>query len=296
MVRTVWKHTEGSRNRAARNTKQNVPFAVKEADLNLKALFIPDSDEFDLYDLDIANAEMRVLCAYSQDETLTKAFNEGMDIHSLTASNISDYSYEEIKANKEDKSSEAYMLRKLAKKINFGIVYGITAGSIARQANEEMGTEMTEEDAQGYMDRFFENYPGVKDYMNQTINFVNDQHFVYTLTGRRRRFNMVGFTNRQKAKMERQAINSRIQTTSADIVNDNLVQLDNHIKPLGGRVILTVHDSILFQLPKGTTGVRELLDHVIIEKTKEKFHWLPVDWKYDVGKGPNYGSCDQEII
>lgn len=262
----------------------------------MKALFIPDSDEFDLYDLDIANAEMRVLCAYSQDETLTKAFNEGMDIHSLTASNISDYSYEEIKANKEDKSSEAYMLRKLAKKINFGIVYGITAGSIARQANEEMGTEMTEEDAQGYMDRFFENYPGVKDYMNQTINFVNDQHFVYTLTGRRRRFNMVGFTNRQKAKMERQAINSRIQTTSADIVNDNLVQLDNHIKPLGGRVILTVHDSILFQLPKGTTGVRELLDHIIIEKTKEKFHWLPVDWKYDVGKGPNYGSCDQEII
>ena len=275
---------------------QNVPFSLKEADLNLKALFIPDSDEYELYDLDIANAEMRVLCAYSQDPTLIKAFNGGMDIHSLTASNISDLTYEQVRADKEDKTSRAYMLRSLAKRINFGIVYGITAGSIAKQANAEMGTNMTEEDAQGYMNKFFENYPGVADYMNYTKKFAEQYKFVYTYTGRRRRFKIWAYGGGQKTKMERQAINSRIQTTSADIVNDNLVQLDNEIRPLGGRTILTVHDSILFQMPKGTTGMKELLDRVIIEKTREKFDWLPVDWNYDVGKGPNYGSCDEEII
>lgn len=275
---------------------QNVPFLLKEAGLNLKALFIPDSEEYELYDLDIKNAEMRILCAYSQDQTLIDAFNNGMDIHSLTASNISGYSYDEIRAGKDDKGSEPEMLRSMAKKLNFGIIYGIGAASIAEQANSEMGTNMTEEDAQGYMDKFFENYPGVNDYMEATQDFVQANSFVYTYTGRRRRFGMAGFNQQIKSRSMRQAINSRIQTTSADLVNDNIVELDNHIKPLGGRVLLTVHDSILFQLPKGTTGVKELLDYVITEKTQEKFPWLPVLWTYDVGKGPNYGECDEDVI
>lgn len=102
---------------------------------------------------------------------------------------------------------------------------------------------------------------------------------------------MLGVDNHQKFKAFRQAINCRIQTTSADIVNTNLVDLSDAIKPLGGRVLLTVHDSILFQLPKDTAGVTEFLDQVITENTKNKFPWLPVEWKYDVGKGPNYGEC-----
>ena len=65
--------------------------------------------------------------------------------------------------------------------------------------------------------------------------------------------------------------------------------------PLGGRVVLTVHDSILFQLPKGTPGVRALLDEVIIANTRQRFSWLPVEWKYDVGKGPSYGECEAAV-
>ena len=102
---------------------QNVPFYLKEADLNLKALFIPDNDDMDMYDLDIANAEMRVLCAYARDEKLIEAFNSGKDIHCLTASGLSDYSYDEIYENKEDKNSPHYRVRQVAKKVeNIGLL------------------------------------------------------------------------------------------------------------------------------------------------------------------------------
>lgn len=99
---------------------QNVPFALKEANLNLKSLFLPDSDDYEVYDLDISNAEMRVLTAYSKDQALTDAFNHGKDLHCLTAAGISRYTYEDIKANKEDKTTDQYMKRQMAKKVNFG--------------------------------------------------------------------------------------------------------------------------------------------------------------------------------
>lgn len=99
---------------------QNVPFYLKEANLNLKALFIPDSDEYDFYDMDISNAEMRVLCAYSRDEAMITAFRNGLDLHCLTAAGISEYSYDDIYANKEDKTTDQYTKRQVSKKVNFG--------------------------------------------------------------------------------------------------------------------------------------------------------------------------------
>lgn len=102
---------------------QNVPFELKEAGLNLKALFIPDSDEYDFYDMDISNAEMRVLCAYSKDEAMIEAFNNGMDMHCLTAEGISDYDYDTIMKYKEDKTTDQYKKRQVAKKvIEFGFL------------------------------------------------------------------------------------------------------------------------------------------------------------------------------
>lgn len=102
---------------------------------------------------------------------------------------------------------------------------------------------------------------------------------------------MAAHDRRKLSGAFRKAVNFRIQSTTADIVNANLVDLADRIRPLGGRIILTVHDSILFQLPRETAGVKALLDEVILEGTKERFPWLPVAWKYDVGKGPNYGEC-----
>ena len=98
---------------------QNVPMYLKEADLNIKSLFVTDDqDKYDFFDLDIANAEMRVLCAYSKDETLIQAFKNGMDLHCLTGSNISDFTYEQLMEKKEDKSSKEYIARQVAKKVS----------------------------------------------------------------------------------------------------------------------------------------------------------------------------------
>jgi len=274
---------------------QNVPFYLKEADLNLKALFRPDSDEYDLYDLDISNAEMRVLCAYSKDEALIDAFNNGKDLHCLTASGISEYSYEEILANKEDKSTDHYTKRQVAKKVNFGTIYCMMATTLQARLWSDMRIKITLEEAEAYLKSFFDTYPGVHKYITSTQNFVSSFKFTYTYTGRRRRFPIAAHNPRMINRVARQAVNARIQTTSTDIVGKNLTDLDRAIRPLGGRVILTVHDSIVFQLPKGTSGVRELLDNTVVAKTREDCPWLPVEWKYDCGYGPSYGEAKDDV-
>jgi len=276
---------------------QNVPLKIEEAGVNLKELLLPDTEDYELYDLDIANAEMRVLCAYSQDKTLIRAFNEGKDIHCLTAASISNYTYEEIMAHKEDKGSEQYKLRQKSKSVNFGIVYMMGAKSLARDLWDKHQLEVTEQEAQQYLNGFFETYPGVASYIETTKEMLHAHKVAFTKIGRQRHFPQLHHPTKsfQKGQAEREAVNFSIQSTSADILNSNLVDLYWRIKPLDGRIILTVHDSVLFQLPKGTEGVQQLLDTVFLENTKERFAWLPVAWKYDVGKGPNYGHCNEKI-
>jgi DNA polymerase-1 len=158
-----------------------------------------------------------------------------------------------------------------------------------------MRIRISVEEAAQYLEKFFETYPGVRNYITSTMNFAATYNFTYTFTGRRRRFPLSTMSSGQGNRMARQAVNARIQTTSSDIVTANMVQINNRIKPLGGRVLLTVHDSIVFQLPKGTPGVRQLLDDSVLHWTKENCPWLPVDWKYDCGKGPNYGDTHGKI-
>jgi DNA polymerase-1 len=261
--------------------------------MNIKSVFLPDSDEYDLYDLDIANAEMRVLCAYSRDAALTKAFNEGMDLHCLTASAIGDYTYEEIKANKENKGSPHYKLRQLAKAVNFGTIYCMSASTLVRNLWENNRVVITEKEAEAYLDKFFEGYPGVADYIKRTQLFVGRYHFAHTYIGRLRRFPILAYNSRERNRVGRQAVNARIQSTSADIVATNMIDVDREIlKQNDGRMLLTVHDSMVFQLPKGLDGgeVRSMLDKSILDNVREKFPWLPVPWKYDVDRGPNYGT------
>lgn len=97
---------------------QNIPYNLKEADLNLKGLFLPDSDDYELYELDISNAECRVLTAYAKDKAMIDAFNHGKDLHCLTAAGISQFEYDDIKEHKEDKTTEQYKARQVAKKVD----------------------------------------------------------------------------------------------------------------------------------------------------------------------------------
>ena len=274
---------------------QNIPFSLKEANLNLKSLFLPDNDDYEIYELDISNAEMRVLTAYSKDEALTNAFNEGKDLHCLTAAGISDYTYEDIKAHKEDKTSDQYKKRQLAKKVNFGTIYCMSADKLQQQLWSEFRILEPVEKCQEYLHKFFETYPGVNTYIEETKKFVGLYHFTWTFTGRRRRFEAGVYNNSQQARMERQAVNARIQTTSSDLVMYNLIDIANWLKTLGGRMILTVHDSLVFQLPKNASGVFADIKRIITDNTAVRAPWLPVEWKFDIGKGANYGDTHGEV-
>lgn len=171
----------------------------------------------------------------------------------------------------------------------------MSAKTLQEKLWSDMRISVTEEQAQEYLNKFFTTYPGVADYIEDTKAFVEAYKFTFTFTGRRRRFPYASFSRSQLGRVQRQAVNARIQTTSSDMVAMNLLNVHNAIKPLGGRVLITVHDSIGFQLPKGTTGVRALLDKAIIEATARDCPWLPVVWKYDAAKGPNYGDVHEQI-
>jgi DNA polymerase-1 len=279
---------------------QNVPFYLKEADLNLKDIFIPDSEDFDLYDLDISNAEMRVLCAYSKDEALCDAFINGKDLHCLTGAGISNFSYEQLKERKEDKSTEEYRIRQVAKKVNFGTVYGISAKALSRQLWEEMRINYSEEETEKFLNLYFRRYPRVKQYIDSTMAFTQRYGFTHTFMGRRRRFGISQYRSKLNINLNRilrQSINTRIQSTSSDLVLTNIINLHTWAKKLGGRCLLTVHDSIVFQLPKEVRNrnIKEELDQIIKYKTNNEFTWLPVPWEYDVGRGPSYGHAKEPV-
>ena len=170
---------------------------------------------------------------------------------------------------------------------------------LAQQLWSEMRIKVSQEEAEEYLRKFFETYPGVETYIKNTKLMVRKYKFVHTFTGRRRRFPLLLHTadRRVISRSERQAVNARIQTTSNDLLQMNMLGLEQVLeKEFGGQLLLTVHDSIGFQLPKGSTGVKQILDKVIIEDIKEFAPWLPVNWKYDCEKGESYGGCKNAVV
>lgn len=278
---------------------QNVPFALKmgkDEMLNLKSLFLPD-DGYELFDCDISNAEMRVLAGYSKDSHLVEAFNSGKDLHCLTAAGISNFTYEDILANKDDKTTEQYRQRQVAKKVNFGTIYCMSGKTLQTRLWEDMRIRVTEEEANEYLMKFFQTYPGVKDYIDRTKLFAEQNNYTFTYQGRRRRFPIGRYERSMASRMARQAVNARIQSSSSDLVMANLIDLSTYLRTiLGGRMLFTVHDSLVFQAPVGShEGMKDVLDKLITRNTAERAPWLPVQWKYDCEWGFNYGDAHNAI-
>lgn len=170
------------------------------------------------------------------------------------------------------------------------------AGStLQKKLWSDLRISKTEQECDEYLKKFFDTYPGVLEYINSTQRFVRQFHFTWTYTGRRRRFDAATYNGSAASRMERQAVNARIQTTSSDLVMYNLIEMAAWIKSLGGRMILTVHDSLLFQLPKNVGPVFADIKRIITDNTAKRAPWLPVEWKFDIGKGPNYGDTHAEV-
>ncbi|MFT5209604.1 MAG: DNA polymerase-1 [Flavobacterium sp.] len=211
---------------------QNIPIRTKEGRRVRKAFVAPSG--YKLVAADYSQIELRIMAHLSQDEGLVKAFNAGKDIHKATAAEV----FAVDVANVSDDQ------RRSAKAINFGLIYGMSAFGLSRQLN------ITRADAQEYIDLYFERYPGVRKYMDDTRALAADQGYVETLFGRRLYLPDINASNFQRRQgAERTAINAPMQGTAADIIKLAMIKVDAWLveSQVDAKVIMQVHDELVVE-------------------------------------------------
>ncbi|MDR1157139.1 MAG: DNA polymerase I [Oscillospiraceae bacterium] len=214
---------------------QNIPVR-HELGGALRGMFVPE-DGWVLVDADYSQIELRVLAHIAEDATMRRAFEEGADIHTVTASQVFGV----------PAGAVTPLMRRHAKAVNFGIVYGISAFSLA----DDIGVSQAE--ARRYIDSYLENYAGVKAYMRDIVERARRDGFVTTLFGRRRWLPELAAANRNvRAFGERMALNTPIQGTAADIIKLAMVAVHRRLRAEGlrARLILQVHDELIVECPR----------------------------------------------
>ena len=238
---------------------QNIPTGVGYA-REIKECFVPSAGNI-LLVADYSQVEIRVLAFLSQDQSLIDAFQNGEDIHMRTARFLFG----------EDKEITSHM-RRIAKSVNFGVIYGITGFWLAKT----LDCSVTE--AQQYVDAFYVRYPGVRNYYDTLLENARANGYVETYHGRRRYIPGINDANRtMRSIAEREAMNMPIQGTAADMIKIAMVELDRRITAewLAGKTILQVHDELVFDIPTSEkeifeTMVREVMENVVISRDSEK--------------------------
>ncbi len=251
---------------------QNIPVRSKEG-RRIRQAFIPD-DGFRMVSADYSQVELRIMAHLSGDEGLLKAFSEGADIHKSTASEVFATPLDEVTTDQ----------RRSAKAINFGLIYGMSAFGLAQQLNIERG------EAQEYIDLYFERYPGVKTYMDETRKLAHEQGYVETVYGRRLYLPEINSGNGMRRQYaERTAINAPMQGTAADLIKMAMISVDKWImgEAQDVRMIMQVHDELVFEVPDDQVGhasekVQELMTGVAE---------LRVPLLVDVGVGANWDEA-----
>ncbi len=211
---------------------QNIPIKLPLG-RQLRKVFVPESS-FVFVDVDYSQIELRVLAHMADDETLINAFNEGQDIHRLTASQVFKVPFDKVTS----------LQRSNAKAVNFGIVYGIGAFSLS----QDLG--ITKKEADRYISGYFEKYPNVKTYLDKTIEQAKKDGFATTIFNRRRAIPELASTNfNERAFGERVAMNMPVQGTAADIIKIAMIRVSKAFaeQKLRSRLILQVHDELLVE-------------------------------------------------
>ncbi len=214
---------------------QNIPIRV-ELGRKIRKVFVPE-EEFVFVDADYSQIELRILAHMSKDEKLIEAYNGHQDIHRITASQVFHVPMEEV----------TEQLRRNAKAVNFGIVYGISSFGLSQDLS------ISKKEAAEYIERYFETYPGIKEYLDGLVQSAKDNGYVTTMYNRKRPVPEILSSNfMQKSFGERIAMNSPIQGTAADIIKIAMIKVSNELKrrKLKSRLILQVHDELLIECHK----------------------------------------------
>jgi DNA polymerase-1 len=250
---------------------QNIPIRT-ELGRQIRRAFIADSKKV-LISADYSQIELRVLAHLSNDEILIEAFRSGEDIHDRTAMQIFG----------SDSELEAHELRRRAKIVNYALLYGKTAFTLAKDIN------VSTQAAQAFIEAYFSGFPRVRTYINATLEEARRTGIVRTMFGRRRLVPDLNSHNRQiRAAAERATVNMPIQGTAADILKRAMIDLSVALtaKGLHGKMILTVHDELLLEC----TAKEAEMTKEIVRKKMEAAAELAVPLTVDIGVSKNW--CD----
>jgi len=251
---------------------QNIPIRTPEG-RRIRQAFVPPKGHV-LLAADYSQIELRIMAHLSADKGLLNAFAKEQDVHRATAAEVFEVALDDVSDDQ----------RRSAKAINFGLMYGMSAFGLAKQLGIPRG------EAQAYVDLYFERYPGVKKYMDNTRRVAGEQGYVETVFGRRLYLPEINARNAQRRQYaERSAINAPMQGTAADIIKKAMLTTHRWLtsdKP-GARMIMQVHDELVFEVEKGK--VDKVRDRVI--KLMSGAAELSVPLKVDVGVGSNWDEA-----
>ncbi len=255
---------------------QNIPIKSEDGK-DIRKSFIAKKG-FTLISADYNQIEMRILADLADVKELKKAFNKNIDIHSLTASQIFNI---DIKKINQD-------MRRKAKAINFGIIYGISQYGLAKQIN------VSNYEAEEFLNAYFFKFPEIKHYMESTIKYCRKSGYVSNIFGRRSHFNGINDKNfNVRNFQERAAINAPIQGSASEIMRLAMIRLEDKFKSIENnktKILLQIHDELIFEAPKNEVKyISEVINDEMSSVTQSDLHSFTVPLTVDVNIGDNWG-------
>jgi DNA polymerase-1 len=249
---------------------QNIPIRTEEG-RKIREAFVAETGKT-LVALDYSQIELRILAHVADIPTLKQAFADGIDIHALTASQMFDVPLDQM-------TSE---IRRKAKAINFGVIYGISGFGLARNLR------IPRAEAQAFIDTYFTRFPGIRTYMDDTVAFAKEHGYVQTLFGRRIHTPEIGAKGPHAGFAKRAAINAPIQGTAADVIRRAMVRMPEAIAHVPAKMLLQVHDELLFEVDD--SAVEELIQVAkqVMERASLPVVKLDVPLIVEAGSGPNW--------
>lgn len=247
---------------------QNIPVRTDEG-REIRKAFIPGGKDFVLLVADYSQIELRILAHYSEDKTLIQAFKNGEDIHARTAAEVFGVTIDKVTPQ----------MRRAAKTANFAVIYGVSAYGLSQQS------ELDVQQSKDFIDTYFKRYPGIKKYMDSTIEFAQKHGYVTTLFNRRRYIREINDKNRTVRQFaERTAINTPVQGTAADMIKLAMIRIHKNLQGMRSKMVLQVHDELIFDVLK-----KELSDvKPIVKEGMEKAVKLKVPVVVDMGVGASW--------
>jgi len=252
---------------------QNIPVRSEEG-RRIREAFVAEPGNR-LVSLDYSQIELRILAHVAGIDALKAAFREGQDIHAMTASEMFNVPMDDMTPD----------IRRQAKAINFGVIYGISGFGLARNLR------IPRSEAQGFIDRYFERFPGIKAYMDETVGFAKEHGYVQTLFGRKIHTPEIAAKGPRAGFAKRAAINAPIQGSAADVIRRAMIRMPDAIADIPCKMLLQVHDELIFEVAEDAVDRLITTARDVMEGAAHPAVHLDVPLVVDAGQGANWAEA-----